>query len=409
MKKFLIVLVLVLALLSVTGYAVSAAPEQNGQGTVHYVAFGDTLTSIAARYGVPVDAILRANGLANPHMIYIGQPLIIPGYSSYGYGSPGGYGCSNHHIVGEGDTLYSIAAHYGTTVHELIRLNSLASQDIIWIGQKLCVPNTGGYAPASYLPIPGDAYYHTVASGETLSGICDRYQIDVWSVAEANNLSYAHHIRPGQKIYIPGYQPVAVPAPPKHVYHPPVKPPHPPKAKHKPNPKPVPPALYLRLGRNVGYEEWGRPKLGLSDCTFNVFNDSEPVQRFTAEVILTNNSKHTIPSDWASSENVKFHLQNGETRHACKYQLDKDWVEMLFFDLPHEEGVEVRDPSKVTINLPDAGGIFPGSLEPDETVDVTFYTHLEKGNIVTKMEFVSLGLCFDPNSGDRVLCDEKHY
>lgn len=49
----------------------------------HIVQPGDTLWSIAARYGVTVDAILRANNLINPNFIYLGQTLVIP--------TPGGY------------------------------------------------------------------------------------------------------------------------------------------------------------------------------------------------------------------------------------------------------------------------------------------------------------------------------
>ncbi|KGE19380.1 LysM peptidoglycan-binding domain-containing protein [Paenibacillus wynnii] len=54
----------------------------------HTVQPGDTMWSIAARYGVTVDAILRANNLTNPNYIYLGQNLIIPTSGGYPYPLP---------------------------------------------------------------------------------------------------------------------------------------------------------------------------------------------------------------------------------------------------------------------------------------------------------------------------------
>lgn len=45
---------------------------------IHVVAYGESLTLIARRYGVTVDAIVRANGLSNPNRIFVGQKLTIP-------------------------------------------------------------------------------------------------------------------------------------------------------------------------------------------------------------------------------------------------------------------------------------------------------------------------------------------
>ena len=114
-------------------------------GIIHYVTFGEGLSGIAAKYGVTVEAILRHNGLTNPDLIYVGQPLIIPtAYGSSGYaGSAGGYGCGNYHIVSAGETLSSIAFNYNSSVQELLRQNNLYNKDTIYVGQKLCVPGRG--------------------------------------------------------------------------------------------------------------------------------------------------------------------------------------------------------------------------------------------------------------------------
>ena len=151
MKRFGIVVALAL-LLSLA--VVSSAGAQGG-GTIHYVTYGDTLHSIAARYGVSTHAIMRQNGIMNPNMIYAGQPLVIPG----GYGpAPVAAGCKSVHVVVPGETLSSIAYRYGATANELARINHLANSDFVYVGQKICVGF--GQSPG-YMPQP--AGYHQPA------------------------------------------------------------------------------------------------------------------------------------------------------------------------------------------------------------------------------------------------------
>jgi LysM repeat protein len=224
-----------------------AAPERNG-GAVHYVRPGENLSSIAAQYGVSAEAILRQNGIINPDMIYVGQALVIPGG---GYNGPAGYpgqdyGCANYYTVMMGDTLSGIAWNYGVAPHELMRLNNLHNENFVYVGQQLCLPAPGGYRPQpaagypSYQPAPA-VYFHTVAAGETLGNICDRYGVDQRHVIQANRLSNASYIWAGQKLAIPGYQPApaAYPAPPI-AYAPPPAYYGPPPMPYDPNLKPPP-------------------------------------------------------------------------------------------------------------------------------------------------------------------------
>ncbi len=102
--------------------------------TIHVVQWGETLSLIADQYGVTVEAIMVANGLANPNFVYAGQRLIIP------TSGPGGGVCENHYTVQWGDTLSGIAWHYGTTSSALMQANNLSS-DFIYEGQRLCVPS----------------------------------------------------------------------------------------------------------------------------------------------------------------------------------------------------------------------------------------------------------------------------
>ncbi len=425
MKRYWLILALVLILTAVTSSAVLAAPGRWGGQVIHYVAVGENLTSIAVRYGVTVAAIMRENGLADPDMIYEGQKLVIP-VSTPGGNSYNASGCADYHTVKAGETLSGIAWDYNTTLQELLQLNNLQDEDIVYAGEKLCVSAGRRYAShptgqQSY-GSPMASFYHTVAKGETLSGIAERYGVKMADIAWANNLGDEDYVQQGQRLVIPGYQPpVAKPSPrPEYTSntgmstrpgsatspgpsmgsaptqkadqpHRPDQPDQYNQAASADRPSRLDSrSFYLRLGRNVGYEYWGRPQYGLDDCTVEWYDDSSQVKRFTVEVLLTNKSKNIIPGEWASPSNVVFHLASGGYRYACKHR--------------YGYGQDLKQlPPNVTYR-PDAGYEYPGDLRAGETVDVTFYTHLEITDLATKLEFTELGICFDPNSGDQVPC-----
>jgi len=123
-----------------------AAPAPATSNTTIVVRSGDTLNSIAARYGVSPSTLARANGITNPNRIYIGQRLVIPGTAgtttqprTIAPASSGGI-----YIVQSGDTLAKIAARYHTTVSALMALNGLRNPNVIWVGQRLRVGKGGG-------------------------------------------------------------------------------------------------------------------------------------------------------------------------------------------------------------------------------------------------------------------------
>lgn len=174
-----------------------AAPPGYAQGQVHVVQRGETLSSIAAHYGTTVQAVAVANGLANANYIYAGQRLTIP--------SGGGSTASNgSYIVRAGDTLSAIAVRYGTTVDALVRANGLASANMIYVGQRLIVSGAGQAtsSTASGQTAAGGQVV-TVRAGDTLAAIAYRYGTTAWAIASANGLSNANLIYPGQRLRIP--------------------------------------------------------------------------------------------------------------------------------------------------------------------------------------------------------------
>jgi LysM repeat protein len=165
----------------------------------YVVGWGDTLNSIAQRYGTTVAAIVEANGVSNPNLIYVGQRLSIPGTSSVPTGDSGVY------VVQSGDTLSTIAARYGTTVNQLVQMNGLSNPNFIVVGQRLAVPqgtDAGGEDPTPSQS--GGSTMYTVQSGDTLIGIAVRFGVNMWDIVVANNIANASLIYVGQTLIIPG-------------------------------------------------------------------------------------------------------------------------------------------------------------------------------------------------------------
>ena len=117
-----------------TQVAVSEAPKRVAQSRTHRVRSGESLYTIGKRYGVSVDRIKAANGLRR-NTIRVGQELVIPARSSGASSATSG----KVHRVRSGDTLSEIARRYGTTVSKLRSVNGLTSNRLR-IGQELKIP-----------------------------------------------------------------------------------------------------------------------------------------------------------------------------------------------------------------------------------------------------------------------------
>ena len=179
----------------------------HAQGGVHVVQRGETLYSIAVRYGTSVRALTQANGLSNANVIWVGQRLRIPGAGSSGGGSTAGSG-GGVHVVQRGETLYSIARRYGTSVQALMQANGLRNPNFIWVGQRLRLSGAGGSGSGGSSQggggVPAGGGVHVVRRGETLSSIARQYGTSVSAIVQANGLRNANFIWVGQRLRIPG-------------------------------------------------------------------------------------------------------------------------------------------------------------------------------------------------------------
>lgn len=185
------VLLTTLSLPSAALAATKASPTQ--RWGYHIVKKGETLSHIARYYGVSVGALASANGLSNPNYIYIGQHLHIP--ASGGVGS---VGCSSHYYVRHGDKLSVLASYFGVSTHALASINGISNPNLIYVGQKLCVPSAYGVAAP---PAHGHAGGHYVVKvGDTLSEIAQANGTTVHYLLRLNGLHNPNYIYVGQKL-----------------------------------------------------------------------------------------------------------------------------------------------------------------------------------------------------------------
>ena len=157
------------------------------------VQWGDTLYTLAQRFSTTVEAIVALNGLQNASYIRVGQVLRISGTASTT--TPPATG--GEYTVQPGDTLYSIARRYNTTVEAIQSANGIVNPWYIRVGQKLIIPQGSTTPPAT-----GGTTY-VVQPDDTLYSIAAHFGKNVWDIVVANNLADPSLIYVGQVLTIP--------------------------------------------------------------------------------------------------------------------------------------------------------------------------------------------------------------
>jgi LysM repeat protein len=162
-------------------------PRKVGDTCLYTVRYGDSLFSIAKRFDTSVAAIAQANAIRDVNAVSGGQTLVIPN-------------CKATHcavyIVGRGDTLFSVARRFNTTVNAIAKQNRIINPTRVFAGQRLLI------CPGGRSTTP-ERRAHTVHRGDTLWSIAMRYGTTPWAIIAANNLRHPWLIYPGQQLRIP--------------------------------------------------------------------------------------------------------------------------------------------------------------------------------------------------------------
>ncbi|WP_258370586.1 MULTISPECIES: LysM peptidoglycan-binding domain-containing protein [unclassified Curtobacterium] len=176
--------------------------------TVHH---GDTVSGIAARFGLSAQEILVRNGLGWNTIIHPGQTLHLastPAVTTAAVrtsGSTGGSGSdtSSYHVK-HGDTASGIASRVGVSTTALLSANNLSQRSVIYPGQTLRVPHGTSSTPSvSTASAPSTKSSVKISAGDTVASIAAAHHVSVKSLLSANGLSYTSTIYAGKTLVIP--------------------------------------------------------------------------------------------------------------------------------------------------------------------------------------------------------------
>lgn len=154
---------------------------------VYVVKNGDSLYSIANKFGVSVESLKSINGITG-NLINVGQRLVIPSDAEV---NPGDYVV---YTVKRNDSLWNIANSYGVSVNDIVDYNNLGTT-VLQIGQQLLIPNLNN----SFID---SGVIYVVKNGDSLWSIGKKYNVSVNDLKSANNLN-SNMLSIGQQLIIP--------------------------------------------------------------------------------------------------------------------------------------------------------------------------------------------------------------
>lgn len=189
---------------------------------------GDTVSSIAARYGLSTASVLALNGLGWKSLIFPGQILTLtktpapsPVTAPPAASPPAGT-APVEYTIERGDTISAIAARFGVSTQSVLTANGLGWSTIIYPGQKVVIPvSAPPTAPrltpvAEVTPVPAPppaqprTTSYTITSGDTVTSIAAAFGVSVQAILDSNGLTRSSVIYAGRTLTIP--VPASIPA-----------------------------------------------------------------------------------------------------------------------------------------------------------------------------------------------------
>lgn len=168
----------------------------------HRVRHGETLSTIARKYRVNVNSIMRANNMRRSNYVVAGRLLKIPTSDTKfqeASAADARVSTASTHKVVRGDNLWKIAQRYNTTTGKIKEINNLSSTTL-YTGQLLKLP--GNDRTRSAASSPASFRVYSVRAGDSPGAIAAQHKMDLNRLLDINQLSSASKIFPGQQLYI---------------------------------------------------------------------------------------------------------------------------------------------------------------------------------------------------------------
>jgi len=185
--KYIASVILLVLFFGTSTLPAAASGRNQENGPVYIVQPGDTLNTIALRFGVSAEYIQSANGITDPNALNINQQLIIPGLEGIS-------GLLTSQVLQYGTSLLGLSRQYGSKAADLIFLNKLSSPSEAIAGQTFIIPIDESK--------PTKSSAHTAAVDETILEYAIRTGISQWETLPNNQLSGSWDILPGEQFFI---------------------------------------------------------------------------------------------------------------------------------------------------------------------------------------------------------------
>ena len=161
-RRITLTIVLIALMLGAQAGPAFAVPPRSC-AAFHVVQPGENLFRIGLQFGMTVDVLMRANGILNPNLIYVGQSLCIPGGTTPPPTPQPGTG--TFYTVKFGDTLSVIALRFGVSVFAIMRANGITNPNLIFAGMVLFIPGAGTQPGTSFPQWKGEYFNNPNLAG----------------------------------------------------------------------------------------------------------------------------------------------------------------------------------------------------------------------------------------------------